>query len=300
MKKLVVGLLVAALAVVSAVPTVVRAEDTLIATASLLKPEITPEATISGGKAVMKYSWNAVEGAAKYVYHYNLNYDETGVTENVYETAETTSTSVELVLGKDYGNVWIEVAASNEDGSALSEFSESWWTADNINANIDMEGYQKNANKAMVEKGKALIKKKSPKSSYLVYDIDKDGINELIYMRHYNRTEAFFYRYDTTTDKVVPMKIAGKKSIGGVSCIGVEKKKVIIFLSGSAYSGAINTYKLTSSGSLKATLKYTYDYSKRSFKKNGKSIGVTAMEKYMKKMSGVNNLMSSKKVVHSK
>lgn len=143
--------------------------------------------------------------------------------------------------------------------------------------------------KALIAKAKALSKKDSTTTlpnSYALYDIDGDGANEMLYIRHYNRMEVFVYRYDASKKKAKLVKTTdGAKSIGGVTSISkpASGKGFVVTLSDSAFSGGIYTYKLTKGGKLKPSIRYDYDYDKKSFTKNGKKLSQSKFEKYMAK-----------------
>ena len=222
---------------------------------------------------------SSADGNAKtYGYYFDMA-DESGFV----VTSDGTKVKAKLM---HYSAAW-DLVAQTESGSEESD------EASKENESV--------ARAALEKKAKALMKKDNhqPESSYLIYDINQDGTEELLYMRHYNRTEAFFFRYDTASGKVKKMKVAGKKSLGGVSAIQSSGKSIIVSMSDSAYSGTVNTYKMNAKGNLVAAKKYTYNYDKNVFKKNGKKITKKAFEAYQEKAAKKTNLMASKELVTS-
>ncbi|MCR5453067.1 MAG: hypothetical protein K6F00_10600 [Lachnospiraceae bacterium] len=136
--------------------------------------------------------------------------------------------------------------------------------------------------------------------SYGLYDINKDGVKELIYSRHFNRQEILIYRYNEKLMKPALVKTTdGEKSLTGVTSIKkiANKKQIAFSAAGSAFEGNVISWKLTKAGKLKPVTVYYYDFSSNKFTKNDKKITKKAMNKYMKKFGKLKNidLMTTKK-----
>jgi hypothetical protein len=160
---------------------------------------------------------------------------------------------------------------------------------------------EKLAKKELVKKAKALAKKeeKGLPILYGLRDVDRDGFEELFYVRAYNRMQIEIYRYDDKKAKAVLVKKTnGKKSLDGVSCIYAHNGEIVVEASNSAYDGEIVAYRINESGKLQTVTKYKYNYLTKKYSKDGKTIKKATLEKYRNEVSKYSVIDISKRIKH--
>ncbi len=125
LKRLFAGFLAAAVSVASATVFVSEtfAASTLISSGTTLSKiaafeEVT--AVVEDGTEYLRFKWDEVEGADKYVYRYNLNYDATKKFGSNYSSGESEKNYADIEVSGDYGQtIWIEVAPAKADETAV-------------------------------------------------------------------------------------------------------------------------------------------------------------------------------------
>lgn len=237
------------------------------------------------GKPVMHFSWPSMKRAVEYEVRYTLDYDEKlyGGEPQQYETATTKATYFDIEIPEKHGNIALAVAVKTAQG--IREFSSySWWNGELIDANAEIEMHIYKIRKALMDKAKELAANEEEKTlpiEYALYDVEQSGIPLLFYARAYNRLQVEVYRYDYEKEAVVLAKTTtGKTTLDGVSALYASDGEFIACTSDSAYAGSITAYKLTNAGKLKVTSDYRYDYDKKKFTKDGKTIKQSTFEKY--------------------
>ena len=241
--------------------------------------------------------WDAVEGAEGYILKYTFDYiKEREDMKVVSVSADETSVMIELPTEVNYGSVMV-FASAVKGGVAGSDTEASILKTD-IDAQMETAHAVYDAKYALAKKAQTLGKSDRKKDktlgiSCILKDINGDSIPELLYFRHYNRSEVLIYRYDAMANTAKLVKTtAGEKSLGGVTDIRMTKsgKGIVVWAAGSAYSGSVTTYKLTTAGKLKASSTYNFDYKKKKYTKNGKKISKAKLEKYLKSYKSLERL----------
>ncbi|MCR5097776.1 MAG: hypothetical protein K6B14_02370 [Lachnospiraceae bacterium] len=290
-KRMIAGALALSLAFSGAV-FVGALDGSEVSQAALAAPKVLDEGGIEvyvseDDDALMRFYWNKVEGADGYEYSYCTDYDPES-NANEFVTEETESLFAVIDIKDGHGSIGLKVAAKK--GNTKSAYSDvAWWNGDLIDANVLMER-SANTYKIYEKKARALAKKDKKKGyaklTWGVWDINGDGYEEMLYVRHGARDEVLVFSYDKKTKKPVLVKTAdGKKSIGGVKSILANKKTIIFDTGSSAGELATVTYKLTSTGKLKATERVKANYYDNVFTRNGKEITEKAYDKYQKKIA---------------
>ncbi len=125
LKRLFAGVLAAAVSAASAACPVMetRAADNMVsAAASLSKIAAFEEVTAvaEDGTEYLRFKWEEVEGADKYVYRYNLHYDATKKFGSNYSSGESEKNYADIEVSGDYGQtIWIEVAPATAEEAAV-------------------------------------------------------------------------------------------------------------------------------------------------------------------------------------
>lgn len=163
------------------------------------------------------------------------------------------------------------------------------------------------AKKALTAKAESLAlesaKEYAMSTEYGFYDMDKDGVKELVFGYIGNREGIEVYRYDQTKKKVVQAKLPKDEQIEDSSTIsGVTSLKkaagggFIVVASGGAAYGVVETYTLGTDGNLKGSKVFMSDYFENKFTKDGKTISQKSYEKYLDKVLSKKDVVLNKTV----
>ena len=296
-KKVITAALAASLAFTSAaafVPaaTVNAADTTTATTATAVKlakvTNVKYELLVAEGQDCIRFTWDKVEGANHYTWRYNTKYDNKKPTDNKYieEEGDSDDNSLIIPVGKDYNDVWFQVAAMKD--STKGAYSDAVWASQStVSGNLEVakaEGFD-----ALTKKAESLAKKYKKQGyanvTYCMYDIYNNGSDLMFFSLNGNRSGVSVYVYDYVKGKVV----RAKKELGGVTQVTTKNGKIFFRQSNSAFDGQIVSYKLdTHTNKLKLVDKVKYNYGtdtvKAKFTKNGKKISKKAFEKYQKKV----------------
>ena len=165
LKRLTSGIMAAAVLVAAAGMTpssTASAAANLISTATSLSKvtsfeEVTCE--IEDGTEYLRFKWDEVEGAEKYVYHYSLNYDASKKIGNTYATGETEKNYADIEISGELGaNIWIEVAPSKADETTVPTSRFVSYTCTKEAADAAVEAARVQAKADAVKPGKVVIK----------------------------------------------------------------------------------------------------------------------------------------------